>query len=164
MPPCSCRQGVSGFEGSTRWRSWAVKVDGSDQPKVQCFTPLQKSENVGARQACRAPTLSGLAVGARERAFEAMKSRCLYLVAWDISCPRRLARVGRAAAAHRVEGQKSMVECWMTTAERRKLMASLRSIIDLGQDRLHLYRLDPRQTPILFGTASHFTQDAWIIS
>lgn len=80
-------------------------------------------------------------------------ARHTYLVAWDVACPRRLARVGQAAKAWRAAGQRSVAECLMSGAERQALAGKLASIVDHGEDRLHLFRLDPRLGCRLFGIA-----------
>ena len=46
-------------------------------------------------------------------------ARTLYLVAYDVCEPRRLARVGRYFKSYRVAGQKSVPEIWITPAELR---------------------------------------------
>lgn len=79
--------------------------------------------------------------------------RIPHLVAWDIACPRRLARVGRAAKGWKTAGQLSVAECLVTPAERQALAAELAGLVAPAEDRLHLFRLDPRQPPLLFGVA-----------
>ncbi len=79
--------------------------------------------------------------------------RTPHLVAWDIACPRRLARVGRAAKGWKTAGQLSVAECQLTAAERQALSARLADLVDPGEDRLHLFRLDPRLGCRLFGVA-----------
>ena len=44
-------------------------------------------------------------------------ARSLYLVAYDVCNPRRLARVTRYFHSYRVAGQKSVPEIWVTPAE-----------------------------------------------
>ncbi len=80
-------------------------------------------------------------------------SRSKFLVAYDVSCSFRLRRVATAVRAYRAEGQRSVAECWMTSAECESLMRALLQEIDESEDRLHMVRLDPRQEPLLFGVA-----------
>jgi CRISPR-associated protein Cas2 len=80
-------------------------------------------------------------------------ARSTYLVAYDVSCPRRLGRTLRAVKAWRTAGQKSVAECLMHPSERNALARELLSIIDADTDRLHMLRLDPRLEPECFGVA-----------
>lgn len=91
-------------------------------------------------------------------------SRKTYLVAYDITNPKRLNRVYRYLIGYKVEGQKSVFEIWVTSAELRKIKAELSNLIDAHTDRLHVVELDPRTTPYCYGIATHFKQDFfWII-
>jgi CRISPR-associated protein Cas2 len=82
--------------------------------------------------------------------------RTLYLVAYDISNPRRLARVCRYFKSWRVAGQKSVPEIWITPAELQTIRADLDHLLDLSADRIQLLALDPRMTPHNLGQASTF--------
>lgn len=82
--------------------------------------------------------------------------RTLYLVAYDIGEPRRLARVGRYFHAYRVAGQKSVPEIWVTPAELRHILADLQQLLDLETDRIQLIALDPRLFPRCLGQANTF--------
>lgn len=77
-----------------------------------------------------------------------------YLVAWDISAPARLRRVGDLVKAWKACGQKSVAECWLTVDQREALVRRLAKTIDCEADRLCAIRLDPRQEVLLFGVAS----------
>ncbi len=68
--------------------------------------------------------------------------RALYLVAYDIADPKRLRRVHALAKAHAYGGQKSVLECWLTDAERVQLLEKLARTIRAEEDRLFLLRLD----------------------
>jgi CRISPR-associated protein Cas2 len=83
----------------------------------------------------------------------AAPARSLYLVAYDIADPRRLAVVTRAMKAWKVGGQKSFCECWLTPAEQRSVLDQLDELIDPETDRVHLFSLDPRMTPRMAGVA-----------
>lgn len=73
-----------------------------------------------------------------------MAQRSMYLICYDISCPRRLRRVHRLLAGFRVAGQKSVFECLLTRGELRGVVEQLRELIDPDEDRVHLLALDPR--------------------
>lgn len=90
-------------------------------------------------------------------------SRSTYLVAYDVACPRRLARTLQAVKAWRAAGQKSVAECFMSAAERDGLCADLGTIIEAGEDRLHIIRLDPRMQPELFGVARHHGAQPFLV-
>jgi len=91
-------------------------------------------------------------------------SRRVYLVAYDVACPRRLARTLAAVKPWRMAGQKSVAECFLSTAERDRLAARLAGLIQPAEDRLHILRLDPRMRPHLFGIARHFAGQPFIVS
>ena len=80
-------------------------------------------------------------------------ARSTYLVGYDVSCPRRLRQTLHAVKQWRMAGQKSVAECFLSTAERDSLGQEIGAIIDQGADRLHMIRLDPRMRPELFGVA-----------
>lgn len=90
--------------------------------------------------------------------------RTLYLVAYDIVHPRRLARVCRYFKSYRVAGQKSVPEIWVTPAELARIQGDLRQMIDPGQDRLHLIALDPRMKPRCIGLANSFCQTHFCVT
>lgn len=79
--------------------------------------------------------------------------RTLYLISYDISDPRRLRRVFRYLQGYRVNGQKSVFECWITPAERREILLNLPKMTEPEQDRVHIFQLDPRQQVLCFGQA-----------
>lgn len=83
-------------------------------------------------------------------------ARTLYLVAYDVCHPRRLARVTRYFHSFRVAGQKSVPEIWVTPAELRAIEADLRQLLDAQADRLQLIALDPRMRPRCMGQAATF--------
>lgn len=89
--------------------------------------------------------------------------RSIYLVSYDIACPKRLYRVLKAAQAYRVQGQKSMHECWLTDAELVALRPQLRHLINPLEDRIHILLLDPRMTPQLWGKAQTFVKQTYFM-
>jgi CRISPR-associated protein Cas2 len=82
-----------------------------------------------------------------------MPARDLYLIAYDICDPKRLARVIRHMKGWKAAGQKSFCECWLTPAECERVLGELDTLIDPGSDRVHCLQLDPRMKPRLFGVA-----------
>lgn len=70
--------------------------------------------------------------------------RTLYLVCYDVSCPKRLHRVHKYLLGFKVGGQKSFFECWFTTAELRTAQRELTALIDVAEDRVHIFQLDQR--------------------
>ncbi len=90
-------------------------------------------------------------------------ARTIYLVAYDVSDPRRLGRVHRFMQGWKVGGQKSFYECWLTPAERETVLSGLKALIEPEQDRVHLFQLDPRMAPKCFGVATAFSQSFFSI-
>jgi CRISPR-associated protein Cas2 len=90
-------------------------------------------------------------------------SRSLYLVAYDVSSPRRLHQVCRYLSGFKVSGQKSVFEIWVTPAELSGIRLELEKRMDAVEDRLHIFALDPRMTPLCFGCAQRFEGDFFSI-
>ena len=90
-------------------------------------------------------------------------ARALYLVCYDISCPKRLCRVHRLLLAYRVGGQKSFFECWFTPAELRAVQTTLGDLIDSEADRVHIFQLDPRMQMDRLGLATAPATDFFLI-
>ncbi|WP_292967080.1 CRISPR-associated endonuclease Cas2 [Nitrosomonas sp.] len=90
-------------------------------------------------------------------------NRSLYLVAYDVSNPRRLYKVCRYLKSYKVGGQKSVFELWITPAELRTIRADLDALMDAEEDRLHILSLDPRMKPRCYGKASTFTAQHFCI-
>lgn len=82
-----------------------------------------------------------------------MPQRDLYLAAYDISEPRRLAAALKLARAHATGGQKSLHEVFLTPAERRELLHVMSVLVDEQTDRFLLIRLDPRGRVYTLGKA-----------
>lgn len=90
--------------------------------------------------------------------------RTLYLIAYDIACPRRWRNVHRLLMAYKVAGQKSAFECWVTPAELRLLMRELESLIEPAEDRIHLFQLDERMKVRCYGVAKTFERTFFLIA
>lgn len=82
-----------------------------------------------------------------------MPQRDLHLAAYDIVEPRRLSAALKLARAYATGGQKSVHELFLTPAERVKLVADMRALLDLETDRFLLIRLDPRSRVHTLGRA-----------
>jgi len=82
--------------------------------------------------------------------------RTLYLVAYDVCQPRRLARVTRYFNSYRVAGQKSVPEIWVTPSELALIQADVARLLDEADDRLQVIALDPRMRPRCMGQAATF--------
>ena len=93
----------------------------------------------------------------------ATPARDLYLVAYDIADRRRLAQVLRYMKGWKVGGQKSFYECWLTPADRRAVLGELTALIEASTDRVHIFQLDPRMKPRLFGVAQTFSAPLFTI-
>ena len=83
-------------------------------------------------------------------------ARTLYLVAYDVCNPRRLARVTRYFHSYRVAGPPSVPEIWITPAERATIEADMARLLQTEEDRLQLIALDPRMAPRCMGQAESF--------
>jgi CRISPR-associated protein Cas2 len=90
-------------------------------------------------------------------------ARTLFLVCYDVSCPRRLYRVHKYLLGYKVGGQKSFYECWLTAAELREVRATLEELIDPAQDRVHIFQLDPRMKFDGLGLATQPVTDVFMI-
>lgn len=82
-----------------------------------------------------------------------MPSRHLYLAAYDVSDPSRLARALHLVRAYASGGQKSVHEVHLTPAERQHLLEDMEALIDPAEDRFMLIRLDPRAKVETLGKA-----------
>ena len=82
--------------------------------------------------------------------------RTLYLVAYDVHDPRRLAQVGRYFNSYRVAGQKSVPEVWVTPAELQSIRRDMEHLLDCSEDHRQLIALDPRMRRRCLGAANTF--------
>lgn len=82
-----------------------------------------------------------------------MAQRALYLAAYDIADPNRLQTALRVLKNYASGGQKSVFECYLNAAERVALVAEIRSVLDLVEDRFLLLPLDGRRAVEVLGIA-----------
>ncbi len=71
-----------------------------------------------------------------------MAKRLLYLVCYDVRCPRRLARTLQVVKSWSTGGQKSVHECWLAERELALLERELLEVIDPAVDSLLVLRPD----------------------
>ena len=81
-----------------------------------------------------------------------MAHRQLYLAAYDVREPGRLARALRLVREYATGGQKSVHEIFLTPAERHALLKEMRALLT-QVDRFLLLRLDPRADVQTLGNA-----------
>ena len=84
-------------------------------------------------------------------------TRQLYLIFYDVRDRKRLTRVHDALIGFSISTQKSFFECWMLKHECYDLLNTLDQLIDITEDRIHVFQLDPRQTPTYLGRAMRQT-------
>lgn len=85
-----------------------------------------------------------------------MGSHRIFLVAYDVTEPRRWRQVYRYLLGYRVGGQKSVLEVMATPTELRDMREALMEMIDSDEDRLHIVALDPRMDTRCLGVADSF--------
>ena len=85
----------------------------------------------------------------------AMK-RFFYLVCYDITDENRLRRVREFLTAHRITGQKSVAECWLSGGELAQVRRGLAKLVDAEADWLFLARIDPTRALV-----QHARRDAF---
>lgn len=79
--------------------------------------------------------------------------RKLYLAAYDVREPRRLARALRVIKGFASGGQKSAYECWLTPAETAELKRAMSGVLDLDEDCFALIPLNLRRPITPLGVA-----------
>ena len=90
-------------------------------------------------------------------------ARTLFLVCYDVSCPKRLYRVHRYLLGFKVGGQKSFYECWLTAAELAAVRRTLEALLDPAEDRAHIFQLDARMKTEGLGRATRPVTDLFMI-
>ncbi|HOP86229.1 MAG TPA: CRISPR-associated endonuclease Cas2 [Syntrophorhabdaceae bacterium] len=80
-------------------------------------------------------------------------SRTLYLIAYDISNERRLAKVHDFLKGYSTGGQKSVYECFLTEGELGYIKEALMEIINEEFDRIHIFTMDGRSRTHTLGIA-----------
>lgn len=90
-----------------------------------------------------------------------MTHRTLHIAAYDVSDPGRLRDALKVLKGYASGRQKSVFECFLTPAERKALLADVRAVIDLTEDRFFLVRLDPRGKVRALGKAVKPVDPPW---
>lgn len=85
-----------------------------------------------------------------------------YLFAYDITCPRRQARVRRLLQSYAVGMQKSLFECWLTADELMQLNGKLSELLD-SNDTLHYLALSQSNNEWLFSTTKPLRYDIFMV-
>ena len=70
-----------------------------------------------------------------------MPDRALYLAAYDVTNADRLQAALRVLKGYASGGQKSVFECFLTPRERLALLAEIRGVLDVAEDRFLLLPL-----------------------
>ena len=82
-----------------------------------------------------------------------MAKRALYIAAYDIRSPRRLAAALQIIKEFATGGQKSAYECFLGHTERRELLQRVEQVIERGEDRFFLLRLNRKPRVHTLGIA-----------
>ncbi len=88
-------------------------------------------------------------------------ARALYIVAYDIRSPARLAAALKLVRGYASGRQKSVFECYLTSTERRDLLTALRQQIDRSEDRVLLLRHLGSETTQVLGKAIAPSDSNW---
>ncbi len=80
-------------------------------------------------------------------------ARNLYIIAYDIREPKRLSKVHYFLKNFSTGGQKSVYECFLTYTELLEVIRNLYKIIDMNDDRVHIFPLDGRSKTHTLGIA-----------
>lgn len=93
-----------------------------------------------------------------------MAKRSFYLIAYDISDPRRQAQIRKHLQAYATGAQKSLFECWLTPKEWQELAQTLPELLETG-DKLHSVHLPENEddNAMLFGLAKPLRYDTFIV-
>jgi CRISPR-associated protein Cas2 len=90
-----------------------------------------------------------------------MTQRTLHIAAYDIGDDDRLRDALKVLKGYASGRQKSVFECFLTQAERQRLLDEVRGVIDRVEDRFLLVRLDPRGKVRIRGRAIKPVDPPW---
>lgn len=82
-----------------------------------------------------------------------MNQRKLFIAAYDIKDAKRLRRALKVMRGYASGGQKSVFECFLTSAERSALLVEIETVIDPGEDRFFLLRAAASKRVLTLGKA-----------
>ncbi len=80
-------------------------------------------------------------------------ARVLYIIAYDIRNEKRLAKVHHFLKNFSTGGQKSVYECFLTDTELLSVIKGLYMIINMEEDRIHIFPMDGRSRTHTLGIA-----------
>ncbi len=80
-------------------------------------------------------------------------NRTLYIVAYDISDPKRLSKARYFIKNYSTGGQKSVYECFLTDSDKSHIKNELNQIINQSKDRVHIFSIDGRSSFSTLGIA-----------
>ncbi|RME64150.1 MAG: CRISPR-associated endonuclease Cas2 [Nitrospirae bacterium] len=79
--------------------------------------------------------------------------RTLYIIAYDITEPKRLQRVRYFLKGYSTGGQKSVYECFLTEGQLRYVLSVLNRLIYEEEDRVHVFKLEGHSRVWTLGVA-----------
>ncbi len=82
-----------------------------------------------------------------------MSYRKLYLAAYDIAQPKRLRQFLKLLREFSGNGQKSVFECWLSSAEKEDLTQRAYDLMELNEDRFILFMMHAQLPVITLGKA-----------
>ncbi|MGQ9634960.1 MAG: CRISPR-associated endonuclease Cas2 [Bryobacteraceae bacterium] len=82
-----------------------------------------------------------------------IKHRSLYVAAYDVRDPKRLRRALDLLKQYSSGGQKSVHECFLTDAEKQRLLRVAEQVMDFTEDHFLVAPLDPRSPVRTLGIA-----------
>ncbi|MCX8028367.1 MAG: CRISPR-associated endonuclease Cas2 [Thermodesulfovibrionales bacterium] len=80
-------------------------------------------------------------------------NKTLYIIAYDITDPKRLNSVRYFLKQYSTGGQKSVYECFLTDGQLKYVESNLRRLIFEPFDRVHIFQLDGRSRTHTLGRA-----------
>ncbi|ETD67130.1 CRISPR-associated protein Cas2 [Pelistega indica] len=93
-----------------------------------------------------------------------MANRSLFLIAYDITCPKRQAKVRRILQSVAIGYQKSLFECWLTEVELHHTLVEIESIISKAEnDKFHAFSLGEKIESLCWGQAKPMQFEPFLI-
>lgn len=89
-----------------------------------------------------------------------MQTEKLYLIAYDITDDKRLAKVRRLVYSYALGGQKSALEVPLTKKALKDLIKNLEPLVK-ERDKVNIIQID--NNPLLFGKADFITYNNGVI-
>lgn len=92
-----------------------------------------------------------------------MPHRTPYIIAYDISCPKRQHRIRKLLRGYSTGGQKSLFECWLSNKELHNIQQTLRDKLQPDTDRLHIFHITEQTQARLLGKAKALANQTLMI-